>query len=109
MGKFTVWIVLAGLAWLGWTLWRLGRRRAESSESRQPSASGSARPGDSGANQATGEPASEPAPEPILRCAHCGLYLPSRDTVAGERGAHYCSTAHRDLVERPPRGPSASR
>ena len=105
MGKFTVWIVLAGLAWLGWTLWRLGRRRAESSESRPPSASGSARPGDSGADQ----PAGEPAPEPILRCAHCGLYLPSRDAVTGARGAHYCSTAHRDLVERPPRGPSASR
>jgi len=105
MGKFTVWIVLAGLAWLGWTLWRLGRRRAESSELRPPPTSDSARPRDPGTDPASGEP----DPEPMLRCAHCGLYLPSRDSVTGEHGAHYCSHAHRDLVERPPRGPSASR
>lgn len=105
MGKFTVWIVLAGVAWLGWTLWRIGRRRAESAASPPPAESDSARP----RAQATDAASGESPPEPMLRCAHCGLYLPARDAVAGARGSSYCSTAHRDLTEPTPRGPSASR
>ncbi len=105
MGKFTVWIVLAGVAWLGWTLWRIGRRRAESAASPPPAESESARTREQGADAAPGEA----PPEPMLRCARCGLYLPARDSVAGARGSSYCSTAHRDLTEQAPRGPSASR
>ena len=105
MGKFTVWIVLAGVAWLGWTLWRIGRRRAESAASPPPAGSDSARR----EAQGTGAVSDEAPPEPMLSCAHCGLYLPARDAVAGARDASYCSTAHRDLTEQAPRGPSASR
>ncbi len=105
MGKFTVWIVLAGVAWLGWTLWRIGRRRAESAESPPPAGSDSAGP----PAQGTGPAAGESPPEPMLRCAHCGLYLPSHEAVAGKRGSSYCSTAHRDLTEPAPRDPPASR
>ena len=105
MGKFTVWIVLAGVAWLGWTLWRIGRRRAESAASPPPAEYDSPGPRGPGTDPASGES----PPEPMLRCSHCGLYLPSRDAVAGERGSSYCSTAHRDLTEQAPRGPSASK
>jgi uncharacterized protein len=37
----------------------------------------------------------------MVRCAHCGLHLPSADAVAGERGV-YCGAPHRLLAEPPP-------
>lgn len=97
MGKITLWLALAGLVWLGWTLWRLGQRRAESRRTAPPRH-----------NQAPNEApqhhpsagADTPPPEPMLRCGHCGLYLPAADAVADKAGQSYCSTAHRDAAER---------
>ena len=38
--------------------------------------------------------ASEAAPEQMVRCAHCGLYLPRSEAVRdGE--SYYCSEGHR--------------
>lgn len=38
-------------------------------------------------------------PQPMLRCAHCGLHLPANETV--QDGTHvYCSEAHRALGPR---------
>ena len=42
-----------------------------------------------------------PAPEGMLRCAHCGVHLPESEALR-ERGRAYCSAAHRDA------GPRAS-
>jgi len=36
-----------------------------------------------------------PAPQDMVRCAHCGTHLPAADAIRGARGALYCSDAHR--------------
>ena len=97
MGKFTVWVVLAGIAWLGWTLWRIGKRRADST------ATPPQEPRMASREPAEGETDAAP-PEPILRCAHCGLYLPARESVRDPAGRSFCSTAHRDRGAPPPQG-----
>jgi uncharacterized protein len=33
------------------------------------------------------------APQPMLRCAACGVHLPTADAVVGKRGS-YCTSAH---------------
>jgi uncharacterized protein len=98
MGKFTVWLVVAGLAWLGWTLWRIGKRRSESGTTRQPDQAPA-----SSTEQARQAPPADSPPEPMLRCAHCGLYLPAREAVSDTSGRSFCSTAHRDRA-----GPSSN-
>ncbi len=37
-------------------------------------------------------------PQPMLRCAACGVHLPATDAVVGKRGS-YCTTAHLSLRE----------
>lgn len=91
MGKFTFWVVLAGLVWLGWTLWRVGKRRAEAAERER--IRDTPPPG--------GQPDSQ-APEPMVSCEHCRVYLPAREAVI-DGGRAFCSTGHRDAVLRAPR------
>ena len=47
-------------------------------------------------------PASKPppteAPQPMLRCAHCGLHLPRDEALPG-RGGVFCGAAHRAAFE----------
>ena len=47
-------------------------------------------------------PASKPAegevPQPMLRCAQCGLHLPRDEALPG-RGGVFCSEAHRAAFE----------
>jgi len=97
MGKITLWLALAGLVWLGWTLWRLGQRRAES---RRAASSGQTRASHESAQHPSSASADTPPPEPMLRCGHCGLYLPAADAVVDKAGQSYCSTTHRDAAER---------
>ena len=35
--------------------------------------------------------------ELMVRCEHCGIYLPQSEAVSGSRGVAYCSAAHRAL------------
>lgn len=45
-----------------------------------------------------GEPSSETSPEKMVRCGHCGLYLPQSEAVsAGDR--YFCSDEHRRLAQ----------
>jgi uncharacterized protein len=37
-------------------------------------------------------------PQPMLRCAACGVHLPASDAVVGKRGS-YCTSAHLSLSE----------
>lgn len=37
----------------------------------------------------------KPAPEAMVRCAHCGVHLPRRDALVGAASGLYCSEAHR--------------
>ena len=91
MGKWALWLALAGLAWFGWTLWRLGKRRAQAQR----------RAAESDAARSPGRESESPAPaEPMVRCDYCGLYLPARDAVLGNGQARYCGSAHRDAATR---------
>ncbi len=36
----------------------------------------------------------------MVRCAHCGLHLPSDEAVSNRAGQHFCSSEHRDLGPR---------
>lgn len=41
---------------------------------------------------------SDNGPQPMVRCAHCGLHLPQNEAIASN-SAVYCSDAHRDLAQ----------
>lgn len=43
--------------------------------------------------------ATPPAPQIMLRCAHCGLHLPRDDALPG-RGGVFCDAAHRAAFEK---------
>ena len=42
--------------------------------------------------------AADTGPQPMVRCAHCGLHLPQNEAIASAN-AVYCGQAHRDLAE----------
>jgi len=44
-------------------------------------------------------PPAEPAKQPMLACAQCGLHLPRDEALPG-RGGVFCSEAHRAEYER---------
>jgi uncharacterized protein len=74
MLKYLLLIALALVVWWGWK-----KRRT--------------------AADAAAAPPPARSPEAMVRCAHCGVYLPASDAVAdGER--HYCNPAHRDAARR---------
>lgn len=35
------------------------------------------------------------AEQHMVRCAHCGVFVPETEAAAGEGGERYCSPAHR--------------
>lgn len=41
--------------------------------------------------------AAEAAPEKMVNCSHCGLYLPQSEAIA-DAGKFYCSPEHRRLA-----------
>ncbi|RIK96614.1 MAG: hypothetical protein DCC72_04600 [Burkholderiales bacterium] len=94
MGKLLSWVVLIALAWLVIRLFAISQRRRERAGDSAASA------GASGGTSTSRREASD-APdralegEPIVPCAHCGLFVPASDAVR-EDGFDYCSPAHRD-------------
>jgi len=44
-------------------------------------------------------PGDAAAPQAMLRCAHCGVHLPSNEALPG-RGGVFCDDAHRAAFER---------
>ncbi len=68
--KYLLWLLVIAVIWWVWSKRQTAERR----------------------------PASRPAPEAerMVRCAHCGVYLPESDGLAAE-GQVYCSEAHRKL------------
>ena len=53
-----------------------------------------------GRSAATRRDAPEPrAIEAMLACAHCGVFLPAGEVVAGGTGRPYCCEAHREAGE----------
>ena len=46
-----------------------------------------------------GKAAAPPAPQPMLRCAWCGMHLPRDEALPG-RGGVFCDDAHRAAFEK---------
>jgi len=49
------------------------------------------------AADASHKPADEP--QPMLRCACCGVHLPASSALIGREGRAYCCPAHRQQIE----------
>ena len=75
------WLLVIAVVVLGWAWWR---------QQRVP------RPPRPTPGKAPATPSH--LPEPMLRCRHCGTYVPASDAVRGALGP-YCSDEHRRLAE----------
>ena len=81
MGKVVFWVGVVAVIWAVIRFIAIVQRR-QASQRREP-------PG------AASRPAREKLDEPMLRCAHCGVYFPASEAV--RRGAKtYCSAEHVD-------------
>jgi uncharacterized protein len=50
--------------------------------------------------RAPGRPSRDPpTPQPMLRCAHCGVHMPRDEALPG-RGGVFCGDAHRAAFEK---------
>lgn len=97
MGKLLSWVVLIALAWLVLHLIAISQRRRE----RGRGDADAARTPGGGTAGAASERTLEG--EPIVPCAHCGLFVPASDAVRdGDRA--YCGVAHRDAARAAPGG-----
>lgn len=65
--KYLLWLVVIGVVWWVWTKRQVAEKGAVAQPMREA--------------------------EKMVCCAHCGVYLPESDAVAGE-GRFYCSVAH---------------
>ena len=107
MNKIFFWLAIFGLAMIVWKFAQIAKRknahRGNSSHANSSMAN-SNRANSNRANSA--EPAQDrarppaagqlPPSEAMLRCAHCGVYMPQSD--AYQRGElTFCSVEHRDL------------
>ena len=78
-------------------LWWLGRARRSGEVGGSGRAADPSRPSASGVHPSQGP---SQAPQPMVACAHCGVWLPKADAV-GDLGSTsadsplYCSEAHR--------------
>lgn len=80
MNKLLFWAVIIGLGVLAWKFWSAAKGRGTPRAARAPAPA----------------PGQLPPSEAMLRCAHCGVYLPASDALrAGDRA--YCSDEHRRL------------
>lgn len=86
MGKLLSWVLLIVLGWAIWKVIVITQRKQQARQA------GRGRPG--GGAGDPHEPRAVEQGELMVRCAHCGIYLPQSESVAG--GEHrYCSAAHR--------------
>ncbi len=94
MGKILTWVAIAAIAYLAWRVLLASRRRVERSrrESEADAPSGASERKPARPDRADDARA---APEPMMRCAVCGLHLPGSEAVFA-RGRVYCGAEHRD-------------
>lgn len=102
MNKIFFWLAIFGLAMIVWKFAQIAKRK--NAHRGNSSHANSNRANSNRANSA--EPAQDrarpaaagqlPPSEAMLRCAHCGVYMPQSD--AYQRGQlTFCSVEHRDL------------
>ena len=94
MGKILTWVAIAAIVYLAWRVLLASRRRVERSrrESEADAPSGASERKPARPDRADDARA---APEPMMRCAVCGLHLPGSEAVFA-RGRVYCGAEHRD-------------
>ena len=101
MNKIFFWLAIFGLVMIVWKFAQIAKRknahRGNSSHANSNRANSnranSAEPAQDRARPAAGQ---LPPSEAMLRCAHCGVYMPQSD--AYQRGQlTFCSVEHRDL------------
>lgn len=101
MGKLLSWIILIGLIWAAFKLVQISQRKREAARRAAADAFGerpgdaSQRPGAARAGEA-GTPPAEPFGEPMVRCAHCGVFMP-RSTALPHGDRFYCDSEHQRL------------
>ena len=101
MGKLLFWLVAIAVIWAVITLIRVSQRKQERA---QADAEAGRRSGAAGGRAEAGGRARTggSAPERIVACAHCGVYLPFSDAVRGRGNdsGDYCCVEHRDAARR---------
>ena len=98
MGKLLFWVVAIAVIWSVLTLIRISQRKQERAQADAEARRRAGAPGGGAGGRGTGGR----APERIVACAHCGVYLPYSDAVRG-RGSDsgdYCCVEHRDAARR---------
>ncbi|MCZ2497818.1 hypothetical protein GN316_13725 [Xylophilus sp. Kf1] len=73
-------VILAAVALLVWLVRGDRRRAVRKAPPPRPASDASAR---------------MLGPEPMVRCAVCGLHLPATDAIAGPDGRQFCCSEHR--------------
>ncbi|MGQ9724830.1 MAG: PP0621 family protein [Tepidimonas sp.] len=79
------WLVVIAAVVLGYAWWRHQRRQDAQERAAERARHAAQRAG-------------PPAPGAMVRCRHCGVYLPAADAVRGGLGP-YCCDEHRRLAE----------
>jgi uncharacterized protein len=90
--KMLVWFIVGFLV----VMWYLHVKKARQQAKQKPARTEHSADGGSTAPGASSADASAAAPESMLRCAQCGLYIPSSEAVTASDGRlSYCSDEHR--------------
>ncbi len=94
MNRIVFWLAIIGFGFLIWRAVQLTQRkqrrwRDQRAEAAQRSTAGSPE------RDPNAPPEQLAAGEPMLKCVHCGVYLPASDALK-RRGLAYCSAEHRD-------------
>ena len=95
MGKLLFWIVVIALIWVAFSLIRVSQRKQERAQADGDAARSAGSGG--GRRRASGG-----APERMVACGHCGVYLPYNDAIHGRGvdGGEYCCIEHRNAARR---------
>ncbi len=87
MGKLLFWLVLIAAGYLALRLVAISQRRREAARRAAQDPARGAAAGPDGADRIGGEM--------MVRCAHCGVFLPASDAFV-DGGRSYCDRDHRD-------------
>lgn len=102
MNRIVFWLVLIVLGYLVWRFVQIAQRKnqrwRDQRRADSAAAGSGAPPSDAAPGGAKGgDTAQLPRSEVMVRCARCGVYLPSSDALK-KRDQVFCSAEHRDAV-----------
>lgn len=95
MNRIVFWLAIVGFGFLLWRAVQLAQRKQQRRRD-QREAESQRRGNAAEQSSASGSPEQLGAGEPMLKCAHCGIYLPASEALE-RRGLSYCSPEHRDV------------